>query len=98
MSNDVEQCSLLVWANSFNISPTFDSSKIHKRPGIQAQAAAAVVTMDTNMDTSLRDRLVPTRIPINVERERERGGGGGGGKRFQLHSTFMVTKEMWNGC
>ena len=31
------------------ISSTFDSIKLHERPGIQSQAAAAVVTMDTDM-------------------------------------------------
>ena len=46
-----------------NSSSTFDSSKLHERPGIQSQAAAAVVTIDTDMDTSLRERLVRTRIP-----------------------------------
>ena len=34
----------------------------------QCQAADAVVTMDADMDTSLRDRLVRTLIPNNVER------------------------------
>ena len=45
-------------------SSTFDSTKLHERPGIQSQAAA----MNTDMDTSLRDRLVRTRMPTNVER------------------------------
>ena len=27
---------------------TFDSTKLHKKPGIQSQAAPAVVTMDTD--------------------------------------------------
>ena len=40
----------------------------HERAGIQSQAEAAVVTTDTDMDTSLRDRLVRTCIPNNVER------------------------------
>ena len=62
---------------------------------IQSQAAAAVVTMDTDMDTSLRDRLVRTHVPDNVEREG--GEGRGGGKRLQLHSTFAITKEMLSG-
>ena len=44
------------------------STKLHEKPGIQSQAAAAVVTMDTEMDMSLRDRLVRMRIPNNVER------------------------------
>ena len=60
------------WANGFKTSSTFHSTKLHERPGIQSQAAAAVVTMDT----SLRDRLVRTLIPNNVERVRggeERG-------------------------
>ena len=58
MLNDVE-C---------NTSSTFDSTKLHETPGIQSQAEAAVVTMDTDMDTSLRDRLVRRRIPKNVKR------------------------------
>ena len=33
----------------------------------QSQAAAVDVTMDTDMDTSLRDRLVRRRKPNNVE-------------------------------
>ena len=33
------------------------------------RAAAAVVTMDTDMDTTLRDRLVRKRIHNNVESE-----------------------------
>ena len=41
---------------------------IHERPCIQSQASVAVVTMDSDMDTSLRDRLVRTRIPNNVGR------------------------------
>ena len=61
--NDVERCRLLEWANGFHTSSTFDSTKLHERPGIQSQAATAVVTMDTDMDTSLRDRLVRRRIP-----------------------------------
>ena len=43
--------------------------KLHERPCIQSQAVAEVVTMDTDMNTSLRDRLVRTRIPNDVERE-----------------------------
>ena len=39
-----------------------------QQPGIQSQAAAVVVTMDTDMDTSLGDRLVSTLIPNNVQR------------------------------
>ena len=38
-------------ANVFNASSTFDSTKLHQRPGIQP----AFVTMDTDMDT-LRNR------------------------------------------
>ena len=38
---------------------------------IHFQAAAAIVAMDTDMDTSLRDRLVRKRIPNNVERGRQ---------------------------
>ena len=41
--------------------------QLHKRPGIQSRAVAAVFTTDTAMDTSLRDRLVGTRAPNNVE-------------------------------
>ena len=47
----------------------FDSTKLHERPGIQSQAAAAVVTKDADMDFSLRDWLVRMCIPNNVERE-----------------------------
>ena len=58
----VERCWLPGWAKGFNTS-TFHSTKLHERPGIQSQAAAAVV----NMDTSLRDLLVRMRVPNNVE-------------------------------
>ena len=34
------------WANGFNTSSTFESTKLHKNPAIQSQAVAAVVTMD----------------------------------------------------
>ena len=34
------------WANGFKTSLTFDSLKLHERPGIQSQAAAEVVTTD----------------------------------------------------
>ena len=34
----------------------------------QSKAAAVVITMETDMATSLRDRLVRTLIPSNVER------------------------------
>ena len=44
------------------------STKLHEKPGIQSLAAAAVVTMDTDVNMSLRDRLVSMRIPNNVER------------------------------
>ena len=47
---------------------TFDSTKLHEVPGIQFQASTAVVTVDTEMDTSWRDPLVRTHIPNNVER------------------------------
>ena len=64
--NDVER--LLGCANGFNTSSAFDSTELHERPGIQSQAEAAVVSMDTDMDTSFRDRLVRTRIPNDVEK------------------------------
>ena len=54
--------------DGFNTSSTFDSNDLHERPGIQSQAAAVVVTMDTDMDTSLGDRVVRMRIANNVER------------------------------
>ena len=40
-------------ANGFNTTSTFDSTKLHERPGIhsQAAAAAAVVSIDTDTDT-----------------------------------------------
>ena len=60
------------WANGFNTSSTFYSTTIHKRPDIQSQAATAVVTVDTDMDTPLRDRLVRTRIANNFERMGQR--------------------------
>ena len=43
------------WANGVNTSSTFDSTKLHERPGIQSKAAAAVITLDTDMDTSLAE-------------------------------------------
>ena len=55
-------------------------NKCDERPCVQSQAAAAVVTMDTDMDTSLRDRLVRTRIPNNVER-----GGQTASTSFNIH-------------
>ena len=42
------------WANGVSTSSTFDSIKLQERPGIQSQAAAAIVTMDKDMDSSLR--------------------------------------------
>ena len=42
-------------------------TKLHGRPGIQSQAAAAIVTMDTDTNTSLKDKLVRTLIPNNRE-------------------------------
>ena len=54
---------LLNTANGFNPSSTFASVKLHQRPGIQS----AVVTMDTDINTSLRDLLVRTGIPNNRE-------------------------------
>ena len=42
-------------------------------PLIQSHGAAAVVTMDTDMDTSVGDRLVRTRIPNDVERGGQTG-------------------------
>ena len=35
-------------ANGFSTS-TLDSTKLHERPGIMSEAAAAVVTMDTDL-------------------------------------------------
>ena len=69
----------------------FSSNKLHERPGIQSQATAAVFAMDTDMDTSWKDRLVRTRI-VYPTMSKEWG------KQFQLHSTFAKTKEMLNGC
>ena len=46
--------------------------------------------MDTDMDTSLRDRLVRTRIRNNVER----GGGGGG----QTASTLSQHSRKQKKC
>ena len=66
-----------MWANGLNAS----STKLHERPGIQSQAAAAAVTRDTDMVTSLRDRLVRTRIPNNVEV----GGGQRASTLFNIH-------------
>ena len=62
--NDVERCLLLGWANGFKASSTFDSTK----PCTHFQAAVTVITMDTDMDTSLRDRLGRKRISNNVVR------------------------------
>ena len=53
--------------DDFNTSSTFDSTKLQEKPCIQSQAGDVVVTMDTDMNTSMRDRLEPTRIPNNVE-------------------------------
>ena len=39
------------WANGFITSSTCDLKKLHERTGIQSQAVAAVVTMDTDMET-----------------------------------------------
>ena len=63
---------MMEWpANCFNPS-TFDSTKLHERSaGIQSQVAVAVVTMDTDMVTSLRDQVMRRRIPNNVERGKQ---------------------------
>ena len=53
--------------NDFYTSSTFDSRKLHEGPGIQSQAAAAVVTMDTDTDTLLRDRLVKWKMVSTPE-------------------------------
>ena len=53
---------------------------------MQSQAAAAVVTMDTDLQRH-----------GEIGRLKEEGGGGGC-KWLQLHSTFSKTKEMLNGC
>ena len=84
MLNDVERCCLLGRANDFNTSPTVDSTNLHERPGIQSQAAGAVVTMDTDIDTYVIKR------PIGSHAQRAstsfqhvstllKGGGRGGG-------------------
>ena len=57
---------LAAWMpNGFNTSSTFDSRKLPQRPGIQS----AVVTMDTNINTSLKDRSVRTCIPVTMLKE-----------------------------
>ena len=69
----------------FQQSSTFDSTKFHRRPGIQP----AVVSMDTDVDKSLGDRLVRTRKSNNVER----------GWRSSLTSFHIRdNKRMLNGC
>ena len=72
---------------------THHQQQLHERPGIQSQAAAAVATMDTDMDTSLRDRLVRRRIPNNVERRWGGGGGWGGWGGGQTASTSFNIRE-----
>ena len=57
--------------------------------GIQTQAAVVVVTKDTDMDTSLRDRLVRMLIPNNVGR---------GGQTASTSLNIRDNKEMLNGC
>ena len=47
--NDAEPCCLLGWATGFNAPSTFDSAEFDERHGIQSQAVAAVVTMDTDI-------------------------------------------------
>ena len=71
-------------ANGFNSSSTSDSTKLHERSGIYP----AIVTTDTDMDTSLRDRLVRIRISNNVVR----GWQSGFNKR---HSTFAIRNVEW---
>ena len=48
--------------------------------------------MNTDMNMSLRDRAYPTMLKEGGER------GGRVFKRHQVHSTFVITKEMLNGC
>ena len=60
-------------------------NRICCKPLFSILAAAAVVTVDT----LLRDRLVRRRTPNNVER---------GGQTVQLHSTFVITKEILIVC
>ena len=81
--NDVARCWPLGWANDFNIW----FNKARERLCIQPQAAAAVITTDTDIGTSLRDLLVRTRIPINVE--------SGGQKWLQLRS-FNIRENKSN--
>ena len=63
--NDVERCWTRLTAGTIQHIMKIWLNKLHKRPGIQSQIAAAVVTMDTDMATSWRDRLVRTLIPNN---------------------------------
>ena len=70
-------------ANGFKTSSTFHSTELHQRLAIQP----VVVTMDTDVDMSLRDQLVSSRIPNNVET-----GG------LQIHSAEEITKELLTGC
>ena len=72
----------------FQHTSTFDSTNRHERPSIQSQAAAVVDTMDMDMDTSLRDRLVCTGVPNNVVR------GGANQSRPQSSSLFLMTGGM----
>ena len=68
------------WANDFNIS-------VQQLIQHHFQAAAVVVTMDTDMDmdTLLRDRLVRTLVLNNFER--------GGGRVGQTASTSFNIRE-----
>ena len=57
-----------------NTSSTFESTKLHERPGLRSQVAAAAVTMDTDIiNMSLRDGLVRKRIPNHAENEGQLG-------------------------
>ena len=66
--------------NCLQGTSTFDSTKLHERPYIQFQAAAVVVTMDADMDTSFRDRQrglklqLHSTFAITKKRKGYRGG------------------------
>ena len=71
---------------NFNTSSTFDSAKPQERPGIQYQAAALVVHVFIDMDTSSRDQLLCTRIPNNSMLK-------DGGKRLQPSFNIRENKR-----
>ena len=47
-ANSLNDLTAVVRKQHFNPSATFDSTKLHKSPGIQSQAEPAFVTMDTD--------------------------------------------------